>query len=903
MSITSESIKIPKNVSTENDLDFAWLKKKGIEYIESLGGGLWTDFNDHDPGVTMLEMLCYAITDLGNRIEMPIEQILARENTTSLGDQFYQAHEILVSAPVTPLDYRKLFLDIRGVHNAWILAYQQSLFVNCRDNILSYDEAIFTGLPKEHQQTIILKGLNYILVEYDDDVLEDDDDPRTKAEINADIEAAYHANRNLCEDLVEIREVGLVRIAVCTDIELHKNADKDLVHAKILTEIENYFSPDINWYSLKEMMSKGYRTDEIFEGPLLNNGFIDTGELENSNLRKEVRLSDIINILMDIEGVKIVKEITLKDCQGNESDDWSLCIGEGVKPVLAPTTANADPEEECDLRSVFNYSKDVLPVVVNQSKVDAYIAGFKEDRVSKNALAKLNARLKIKEGKFVGIDTTTTIQNDFPDTYGISPLGLPSTAGPHRKVQALQLKGYLLFFDQILASYFAHLGKVRDLFALDRGLLPTYFTQAVKDLTNFDALVSDYPANDDDLLAEKILSFLDNNIERRNEILDHLLARFAEQFSEYSFLMSELYGEASDELIIASKEQFLKEYVELSRDRSRGFDYTSSSLWDTSNVSGSQKRIARLAGIKNYQRRNLSDSFVSVYEETIAPDTFVRWKVADTGGNTILEYVQDYTSVSEATKDLYKVLYELVNTTADELEDAFAAPIAHGQEVGGIALLTTPDFGFTVLHPDITDPLLRIIGKNSMTYTDQDSLKTGLLEIIDFAKNKFTEEGIYIVEHILLRPQPMDETAAPETFLPICTDDCKDCCTAADPYSFRVSVVLPGFTQRFSVPEFRYFMETLIEQELPAHVLPRICWIGNRKGTEPDAENELMQFESTWKAFLEAHQTLNFNPELIAFKDVLTDLHTIYPTGRLHDCKTDELEGKIILGRTNLGTQ
>ncbi len=904
MSVTSEYIKIPKNVSTEDDLDFQYLKKLGIEYIESLGGGLWTDYNDHDPGVTILEMLCYAITDLGNRIEMPIENILARENDTSLSDQFYQAQDILTTCPVTELDYRKLFIDIRGVHNCWILPYQQPFFVNCRDNVLSYDEEAMNGIPKEHIRPMYLRGLNYILVEYDDDVLEDDDEPRTKEEINADIEAAYHANRNLCEDLVEIREVETVRVAVCADIELDKTADKDLVHATIIETIETYYSPDVNWYSLKEMLEKGYRTDEIFEGPLLTNGFIDSGELEESNLRSEVRLSDLINLIMSIDGVKIIKDISLRDCQGNATSDWNICIGENKKPVLAPTEAQAEEDDECPIRSVFNYSKDVLPVVVNQKKVDAYLEAFKAAKVSKNALAKLNNKLKIKQGKFVGVDETTTIQNDFPDTYGISPFGLPSTASITRKSQALQLKGYLIFFDQILASYFEHLGKVRDLFAMDRGLSPTYFTQAIQDITDFDKLVTDYPTNDDELLAEKIMSFLDDHIERRNEILDHLLSRFAEQFSEYSFLMSELYGEASDELIIASKEQFLKEYVTLSGGRFKAYNYTSSDQWDTDNIAGVQKRTARLSGMKNYLRRKLSDSFVTISEVVIGPDTFFNWKVADGGGNTILESVKNYATVSLATKDLYKVLYELVNTTTEKIEEAFSATITHEQEFGSIILLTTPDFGFQVIDPDIEDPVERIIGKSyDTTLATQEELKDELQTIVDFAKNEFTEEGIYLIEHILLRPEPMDETANPDAFLPICVDDCKDCCAAADPYSFRVSIVLPGFTQRFSNQEFRYFMERLIEEELPAHVLPKICWIGNRKGTEPDNENELMLFEEAYQAFLEAKNNPDYTTELIALKDILTDLHTIHPSGRLHDCKTDELEGKIILGRTNLGTQ
>ena len=44
-------IKIAKDVSSQDDLDFAFLKSTGVEYIESMGGSLWSDLNDHDPGI------------------------------------------------------------------------------------------------------------------------------------------------------------------------------------------------------------------------------------------------------------------------------------------------------------------------------------------------------------------------------------------------------------------------------------------------------------------------------------------------------------------------------------------------------------------------------------------------------------------------------------------------------------------------------------------------------------------------------------------------------------------------------------------------------------------------------------------------------------------------------------
>ena len=47
--------------------DFAWLRKQGIKHIEETGSSIWTDYNTSDPGITMLEAVCYAITDLAYR--------------------------------------------------------------------------------------------------------------------------------------------------------------------------------------------------------------------------------------------------------------------------------------------------------------------------------------------------------------------------------------------------------------------------------------------------------------------------------------------------------------------------------------------------------------------------------------------------------------------------------------------------------------------------------------------------------------------------------------------------------------------------------------------------------------------------------------------------------------------
>jgi hypothetical protein len=66
-----------------------------------------------------------------------------------------------------------------------------------------------------------------------------------------------------------------------------------------------------------------------------------------------------------------------------------------------------------------------------------------------------------------GLGDYYSIQNDYPLVYGIGRGGLPVTATTLRESQALQLKGYLLFFDQLLADYLAQLSNIGQLFSMN----------------------------------------------------------------------------------------------------------------------------------------------------------------------------------------------------------------------------------------------------------------------------------------------------------------------------------------------------------------------------------------------------------------------------------------------------
>ena len=71
---------ISKQQPAQKVEDYEFLRKEGLRYIEQFASDLWTDYNSHDPGMTILDIICYAITDLGNRTSYSMPRFVGIQN-------------------------------------------------------------------------------------------------------------------------------------------------------------------------------------------------------------------------------------------------------------------------------------------------------------------------------------------------------------------------------------------------------------------------------------------------------------------------------------------------------------------------------------------------------------------------------------------------------------------------------------------------------------------------------------------------------------------------------------------------------------------------------------------------------------------------------------------------------
>src|SRR5262245_59577183 len=145
-----------------------------------MGSGHWTDYNTHDPGITILEVLSYAITELAYRTNFPIADILRSGAQQALSDDpypdqpFFTARAILTVNPTTPDDFRRLLIDLDTVRKAWVrcrtCACDVILYAWCEQDrlTLSYDPSARTD-PQTPVTRVEPRGLYDVALQLEDD--------------------------------------------------------------------------------------------------------------------------------------------------------------------------------------------------------------------------------------------------------------------------------------------------------------------------------------------------------------------------------------------------------------------------------------------------------------------------------------------------------------------------------------------------------------------------------------------------------------------------------------------------------------------------------------------------------------------------------------------------------------
>lgn len=836
--------------------DYTGLRATALARIEALAHETWTDYNVHDPGITILELLCFGLTDMGFRAAFEVRDLITAtiDGVPQIRAQFHTAASILTGAATSFHELRKVLLDVDGIRNAWIEKHERVRYC------LDLDEKRLVDCPGPPSARIEslppLGGLFDVYVQFEQTAGQPGE--RSKDDIRADVLDRVLAHRNLCEDVVDIRELAVEEIAVCADIEAAPGADLEALLADIFYRLDKHVSPRAHFYSIDELRERGRAVEELFSGPPLEHGFIDDEQLRALQRRCEFRTSDLVRELMETEKIVAVRNFALLSFVDGELRDqqaWRLELADDRfrAPLFSPE------------RSKFVFYRSGLPYYANRDRVLQLLAQKRAGDVS----AKLRGHatdLPITPG----IDRTpgaySALQNDLPANYLAGRQRVPASEPPLRKAQSRQLKAWLMLFEQLLANHLSQLAHAGELLSWDASGA-SYFSQPVGDIAELEEILVPPPGTTVSEELQRMLETPREQIGRRNQLLDHLLGRYAESLDEYAELMRGVLKDGAPVRLAQDRRALLADYPGASRRRGGAYDYRQPG--DALNVSGFQRRIYRLLGIDPVVRRRLSsDRFV------IEPVPGERWRFALTSEDGASRWFESITCESRGA------IESLLDFT--------------------LGIAADPAFWRDTLAG--THELLRICAQDATPEVIGITLTGAPLDQIrEHFEIHGAAEGCHVVEHILLR-----QRFAGDPFLPVQINapDACECPEVRDPYSFRLSVVLPSWPARFRDLRFRRFVEDTLRREAPAHAMVRICWVNHE---------QLKDFEQAHDAWAAALGELSLPPAaseqdgyaeaLKRLRDRLFSLDNVFPLARLHDCEhTNGDTPQISLGHTSLGT-
>ena len=680
--------------------DYASIRAEALRQLERLAGPGWTDFNPQDPGITILEQCCYALTELAYRCDFPLPDLLSsegRDPTASL----YSAARILTSRPVTLTDLRKLAVDVRGVRNAWIEPVsdpEPAVYLDRDGDAQSDDhrQDLIQLQPDTASETLSMRGLYRVWIEASSEL------GVASGELVRNVGHRLHAARPLGMDFAAVDVLTPRNIQVKARIEITADARPDDVYVAIQLAVARHMSPSVRFRTLAQCLADGQQVDEIFDGPVLEQGFVDTAELAALKRKTSLRVSDFIRAIMRVDGVALVKQLSLS-ADGADWQDWWLDIEDGYVPAFDSATSDIVLERQ---QLALSVDKTSAAEQVRQALAANAYRLARPDELDVMPPAG-------RDRKVAGY---YSLQHHFPENYGLGERGLPPDADAFRRAQLRQLQAYLLLFDQLLANQYAQLAHIGDLLGFGEDAAQTYFAGEIDDPgLNLDPIWQ--RDGRDDRLARLARIVEDPAADssavspapdwlRKNRLLDHLLARFAERFVDSGGLLPLAAGsdaQAKLHELARAKQAWLRSYPQLSAGRGTGRELTQPAIPDQDDGSGLEQRLR---------------------------------------------------------------------------------------------------------------------------------IKLGLSPALP-------EERFYLVEHLLLRPLAAD---LGQGDLPLFAD-----ARCADPYSLQISLVMPAWSGRTTVTEFKHFVEQTLREETPAHLFPYVVWLD---------ETTMTAFADAYRTWLDSQRVL-----------------------------------------------
>ena len=378
---------------TEGQDLYTQLQDKALKDVQRIAGKVWTDYNAHDPGVTLLDIVNYALLEADYRLQFDLWDYL-----TSPDNGFQPQHHLLFPPssvfpvnPVTVTDYRKLFIStVDGLSDVRVVTHPEGVY----DFILD----LWPDIPESR-----------------------------RTHIGKRVYSLFHRHRNLCENLGEIHFLEYDRLYLDAEIEADTPADANQLMATIFLEVQEFLRAGVRFRRIDDLLAEGYTIDELLDGPEQKRMVIDEASLCTD--WEEYDLSILYRKLSTLPAVRRISSLRFSD--GKQI--WSNTLkrkGDAWGYALHPL--------DSDGHSIrLTYDNKAVPVLREEAcrilySLRAALYGAQNRTTDKEMLD------THPTGVYRNLFTHYPIENEFPANY--------------RSVDNPQWKSYLSLFDSLFTD-------------------------------------------------------------------------------------------------------------------------------------------------------------------------------------------------------------------------------------------------------------------------------------------------------------------------------------------------------------------------------------------------------------------------------------------------------------------
>lgn len=487
------------------------LHRKTLDELQRLSGGVWTDYNPGDPGVTLAEAADYALTETDYKLGFPIEDYLTEENGAWSPKAFglFPPGEVYPSAPVTADDYRRLVLT---------------------NFPMVEDVKVEAALPlRQYDFRLRLSAFCA-------------DGPAIRERVGRFL----NRHRNLCERIGAITLEQAEPLFLHADLTIEPGRDAADILVQIYWTAMHCLSGSVEIRRPESGEALPMRADEWYDGPVAG---VRADFPEQQGTERE-----LYRRLRRIPGIVSFKTCCFKDRDGRTVTDFSagfsLRIPETFKDVNIRTGEEGEEGEEGEKAAA------EMPEFRERLRAKYFMHGTFRLRSLMRERESAAEQGAARRAAYRNVYGHTPLADDLPSCYATSERDFLRDTPARERARIRNFGSYLRLFDLVLQRGLNELNTLKELFSIE---------DTGKELSRADTLPAEAAVLRKENDRCRPVAAL------RNRYMDFLDSLYGVESNPVWLREFECYGQTEEDRL-RRRMRFLSELPRLIRDRAVSFD-------------------------------------------------------------------------------------------------------------------------------------------------------------------------------------------------------------------------------------------------------------------------------------------------------------------------------------------